>query len=332
MSEKDELYDCIIIGAGPAGLAAGLYAARDRYKTLLLEKFIPGGQINLTERIENYPGFELISGADLVRRMVGQCTKFGIELKDNSEVTALDRLEDGTFSVVVNDGQAVYRSRTIILAPGSSYRKLGVPGEEKFTGSGVSYCGTCDAAFFKDQHVVAVGGGNTALEETLHLAKFCSKVTLVHRRDEFRADKVLVEELMAKKDQLNIELKLSHTLQRIEGDKHVERAVLLNKKTGQELPVQCQGVFLFVGMVPNTEFLRGFVELDENNFIKADPAYLRTSTPGVFVAGDCRSAAAMQLATAAADGVVAAMMIKEYLRDPDWWNRPARGVICIEGR
>jgi len=324
-----ERYDCIIIGAGPAGLAAGLYAARDRFKTLLLEKFVPGGQINNTDRIENYPGFERISGYELIEKMQKQTVAFGGEIKTGSEVTALKKLSNGDIEISCDKDK--YLARAVILAPGSDYRKLGIPGEDKFrnAGAGVSYCGTCDAPFFKGKSVVAIGGGNTALEETLHLCKFAAKVTLLHRRDEFRATKVLQEELIAKTKEPNTNLlvKYSTVATAIEGKDRVESARLKNVKTNKEESYPCDGVFIFVGMIPSTGFLKGFVDLTDDGFIKCDFAYLRTSVPGVFVAGDCRVAAGMQLATAVGDGVNAAILLKNYFRDSNWWNQPASGGL-----
>lgn len=320
----ETIYDCIIVGAGPAGLGAGLYTARDRQKTLLLDKFYPGGQINNTDRIENYPGYENISGPDLIMKMVNQVKNFGAEIKTSTEVKTLSRRQDGLIAVA--SAKHTFLGRVVILSPGSSYRPLGVPGEDQFrqAGAGVSYCGTCDAPFFKDKTVVAVGGGNTAVEDTLHLAKYAKKVYMVHRRQEFRATKVLVEELMAyvRKPNSNLELRLDTVITAIEGRGKVEKAILKNVKTGQTDELPCDGVFIFVGMVPNTHFLNGFVDLTEQGFIRCDPAYLRTRVPGVFAAGDCRSGAAMQLVTAVADGVNAAMWSKHYLRDASWWNQP----------
>ncbi len=329
MAEKTELYDCIIIGAGPAGLAAALYTSRDRLKTLVLEKLLPGGQISNTDKIENYPGIERIDGPGLIEQMQNQVLSFGAELKTGCEVTALKKLQDGNIEVSCDDDN--YATRAVILALGSDYRKLGVPGEEEFrnAGAGVSYCGTCDAPFFKGKQVVAVGGGNTAIEETLHLTKFAEKVTIIHRRDQFRATRVLTEELLQKAGEPNSNLiiKYDTVATAIEGREKVESVRLKNVKTGKEENYPCDGVFIFIGMVPNTGFLKGFVGLTENGFIKCDCAYLRTKVPGVFVAGDCRVGAAMQLATAAGDGVTAAMMLKQYFRDPDWWNEPVSDIL-----
>jgi thioredoxin reductase (NADPH) len=324
-----DTYDCIIVGAGPAGLAAALYTARDRMKTLILEKLMPGGQINNTDRIENYPGIERIDGPGLIEQMQKQVQNFGAEIKNSSEVTSLEKLKDGKIAVICDEDK--FTTRAVILTPGSDYRKLGVPGEEEFrqAGAGVSYCGTCDAPFFKGKQVVAVGGGNTAVQEALHLTKFAEKVTMIHRRDEFRAAKVLVEELLEKANETNSNLiiKYDTVATAIQGKGKVQSVRLKNVKTNKEEDYPCDGVFIFIGMVPNTGFLKGSIELTENGFIKCDCAYLRTSVPGVFVAGDCRIGAAMQLATAVGDGVVAAMMLKQYFRDPKWWDQPVSDLL-----
>ncbi len=329
MAEQTELYDCIIVGAGPASLGAALYTSRDRLKTLMLEKFVPGGQISTTDRIENYPGIERIDGPDLIAQMQKQAVNFGAEIKTGSEVTALEKLQDGNIAVYCDKDK--YIARAVILAPGSSYRKLGVPGEEEFrsAGAGISYCGTCDAPFFKGKSVVAVGGGNTAVEETLHLSKYAEKVTLIHRRDEFRATRVLTEELLTKANEpdSNLIIKYSTIATAIEGEGKVQSVKLKNVKTDEEENYPCDGVFIFIGMVPNTDFLKGFVDLTDNGFIRCDCAYLRTKVPGVFVAGDCRVGAAMQLATAVGDGVITAMMLKQYFRDPNWWNEAVSDVL-----
>jgi thioredoxin reductase (NADPH) len=320
----DTVYDVIIVGAGPAGLGGALYAARDRRKTLVLEKMIPGGQIYNTDRIENYPGIPRVDGPSLIEQMQKQVEGFGAEIRQAAEVTGLEKLKNG--HVAVHCDSDSYTGRAVVLAPGSSYRKLGVPGEDEFrnAGAGVSYCGTCDAPFFRDKEVVSVGGGNTAIEETLHLMKYVKKVTLIHRRDEFRGDKVLVEELLehAGKPATNLVIRYDTIATAIRGDGRVQSVCLKNVKTAKEENYPCDGVFIFVGMVPNTAFLKGVVQLTEHGFIRCDCAYLRTSMPGVFAAGDCRIGAGMQLATAVADGVNAALMVKQYFRDPQWWHKP----------
>jgi thioredoxin reductase (NADPH) len=318
-----DIYDCVIVGGGPAGLGAGLYTARDGMKTLIVDKYVCGGQIINTDRIENYPGIEQIDGVGLIMNMRKQVENFNAEIKESMEVTGLKKLDDGDIEVICGDD--VFRGKSVILSPGSSYRNLNVPGETEFrnAGAGVSYCGTCDAPFFKGKEVVCVGGGNTAVEETLHLCKFASKVTLVHRRDEFRATKILADELKVKAEEkdTNLVLKYDTVVEAIEGEGKVQRVMMRNVKNDEgayEYP--CDGVFIFIGTVPNTGFLDGFVDLTEHGYIMADCGYLRTKVPGVFAAGDCRIGAAMQLATAVSDGVTAAIMTKQHLRDPEWWT------------
>ena len=321
-----EVFDVAIIGAGPAGLAAGLYTSRDRYSTLMLEKNgLPGGQIMLTERIENYPGWENITGPDLIQHMTNQVQNFGTAIRTGEQVTGFKRLDNGIIEIHVNDDEKIYRARAVILSPGSDYRQLHIPGEAELRLMGkVSYCATCDGAFYRDKHVLTVGGGNTAVEDTLYLAtRFARKTTLVHRRKEFRAQKILQEELVEKARSHNIDLKVPYVVERIVGNADnsaIDHVELRNLETKALEKLQVDGVFVFVGMVPNTSFLKGFVPLNEHGFIQCDRAYLRTAVPGVFAVGDCREAATMQLATAVGDGVVAAMMLKEYFRDPQWWS------------
>ena len=326
----ENLWDVVIIGAGPAGLAAAIYTARDRYKTAVLDKFMAGGQITTTNRIENYPGIERIDGQTLIETMQRQAENFGAQILPGREVTSLQRRPDGL--IHASCGRETYVARAVIVAVGSTYRKLGIPGEEQFrnAGAGVSYCGTCDAPFFRDKVVVTVGGGNTAIEETLHLTKYARKVTLIHRRDEFRASKVMVEELSAKaaEPNSNLIIRTRTTPVAVQGKGRVESVKLRDTVTNREEDYPCDGVFIFVGTVPGTGFLRGFVNMTPAGFVECDGMFLRTSTPGVFVAGDCRVGAGMQLATAVGDGVNAAVLLKEYFRDPAWWAQP---VAASEG-
>jgi len=326
-------YDVIIVGGGPAGLAAALYAARDRYRTLILEKNgLPGGQIMLTDRIENYPGHPEITGMALIDNQRAQVERFGAEIVANRTVDGLTRRDDGLVDVEIA-GEGTLAARAVILAPGSDYRLLGVPGETELRQAGrVSYCATCDGAFYTDKHVLTVGGGNTAVEDTVYLAtRFTRKITLIHRRREFRAQQVLVEELEKTAREKDIDVKLPYVLERIVPDAsggELDHVEIRNVETDQVENLVVDGVFIFAGMIPNTKWLAGVVEMDEVGYIACDPVTLKTSMPGVFVAGDCRQQAAMQLATACADGVVAAMMLKEYFRDPGTWQAtmPAEGI------
>ena len=292
---------------------------------------MPGGQINNTNRIENYPGIIQIDGPTLIQNMQKQAESFGTEIKAGYEVEKIEKQKDGNIALLCNE--ETLTAKVVILTPGSSYRHLNIPGEKEFGGSGVSYCGTCDAPFFKGKNIVSIGGGNTAVEETLHLVKFAQKVTMIHRRDEFRASKVLVEELLTKANEPNSNLiiKYNTVATAIQGDKKVQSVKLENIKDNTEENYPCDGVFIFVGMVPNTGFLKGFVELTDWGYIKCDCGFLRTTVPGVFAAGDCRIGASMQLATAVGDGVVAAMMMKQYLRDPEWWNTPVSDLYQPTG-
>jgi len=330
---ESELYDVIIVGAGPAGFAAALYTTRDRYSTLILEKSgLAGGQIMLTNEVVNYPGYESITGPDLIAHMQKQVENFGAEVTILSEVTGLTRRDDGHLAVEVNGGEKTYLGRAVILTPGSDYRQLGVPGESELReATRVSYCATCDGAFYRDKHILAVGGGNTAVEDTIYLAeRFTKKVTMIHRREEFRAQKILVDELYRKAAEHNIDIKLPYLLTEIVADesgKEIDHVKLTNVKTNEVEQLKVDGVFLFVGMIPNTRWLKGIVELTDQGYIRCDCLTLQTSMPGVFVAGDCRAGAAMQLATACADGVVAAMMLKQYYRDPSAWAKEsAEGI------
>ncbi len=322
----NEVYDVIMIGAGPAGLAAGLYAARDRYKCLLLERNgLPGGQIMLTDRIENYPGWETISGPDLVTHQVNQAKKFGAEIATGKSVENITRREDGLIEIEVNRGKETYVTRAVILTPGSDYRQLGVPGETELRQVGkVSYCATCDGAFYRDKRILTVGGGNTAVEDTIYLAnQFTDKITIAHRRTEFRAQKILVEELYEVAAEKGLNIKLPYVLERIvatEDGNEIDHVELKNVDTGEIENIEVDGVFIFVGMVPNTKFLEGIVEINDAGYIACDPVTLKTSTPGIYVAGDSRQQASMQLATACADGVVAAMQLKDFFRDPSAWT------------
>jgi thioredoxin reductase (NADPH) len=330
MPQSDKEYDVIIIGGGPAGLAAALYTARDRYSTLILEKNgLPGGQIMLTEHVENYPGYQKISGFDLIEQMKTQVLSFGAELVASQAADNIRRRDDGMLEIDVNKGERTYVARSVIVSPGSDYRNLGIPGEtEMRQATRVSYCATCDGAFYRDKHVLVIGGGNTAVEDTVYLAtRFTDKITMIHRRTEFRAAKVLVEELYAAADERNIDIKLPYVPVEIvatDDGADIDHVKIRNVDTDAIEEIGVDGVFIFVGMNPNTAWLKDVLKIDDGGYIYADPLTMKTSMPGVFAAGDCRRQAAMQLATATADGVVAAMQLREYFRDPLTWT-PALG-------
>jgi len=333
----DQVYDVIIIGAGPAGLAAGIYAARDRHRTLLFEKSaLPGGQIMLANRVENYPGYESITGRDLIDHMAKQVAAFGGEIATGRAATVLRPRPDGLLEVAANGDERAYVTRAAILALGSHYRQLGVPGEAEMRQAGrVSYCAICDGPFYRDKEVLVVGGGNTAVQDAAYLAKqFTRKLTIVHRRREFRAEKVLVEELYAVANEKDVDVKLPYVIAEIVGsdDKtKIDHVTIRNVETDETEAMRPDGVFVLVGTVPDSQFLRGTVDMDDAGHIACDPRRLTTSMRGVFVAGDCRQGAPMQLVTACADGALAAMMAKEYFREPSARSRIAAERGPAEG-
>ncbi|NPV60399.1 MAG: thioredoxin-disulfide reductase [Actinobacteria bacterium] len=307
MAEK--AVDVVVAGGGPAGLTAGLYLARARMDVLLVEKQAPGGAPALTEKIENYPGFpEGISGFELVDRMRRQAEGFGLRI---SSFNPLEGLEDGGDLKKVRTAEAEIAARAVVLAMGMRPAKLGVPGEEEFHGRGVSYCATCDAAFFKDGVVAVVGGGNSAVEEALFLSRFARKVIIVHRRDRLRAGGVLEERALSNP---KMDFAWKKTVKEIRGEDRVTGLVLADVEGGPDVEIEVDGVFLYVGNIPNTEEVRGTVELDERGFIKTD-ADLRTSVPGVFAAGDVRSGAVWQVAAAVGDGVRAALRAQFHVEN-----------------
>ncbi len=293
-------YDVIIVGAGPAGMAAAIYTGRAMLDTLVLEKGIHGGQILLTDWIENYPGFpDGVAPFQLMEDFRKQAEKFGAKFQKD-EVKEIRRENDCWRLVSNNDN---YLAKVVIIATGSVYQKLGVKGEEKLTGKGVSYCATCDAAFFRDKEVAVVGGGDQALEEAIFLAKFCRKVIIIHRRDDFRATKILQERIFANK---KIKVIWDSVATEILGEGRVEYLAVKNIKTGATSEIRLDGVFISVGMAPNTGFLKGLLDLDEQGRIKVSPT-MATSQPGIFAAGDATNACPQQVATAVGTGVAAAI-------------------------
>ena len=305
---KNVDYDLVIIGGGPAGLTAGLYASRARLNVILLEKVMPGGQVVTTDWVENYPGFpEGISGPDLVQKMTAQVQKFDLKIETNA-VVSMD-LSEPIKKITLSD--RVITTHAIIIASGASPKKLGVPGEDTFYGKGVSACATCDGPFFKDSVVAAVGGGDTAVQESLFLTKFAKKVYLIHRRDQLRAEAILQERALANE---KIEFLWDSVLTGIKGLTDVEKISVQNLKTGDTKEIAVEGCFIWVGILPNAEFLPEVVELDQYGFIIVD-TNMQTSVAGVYAAGDVRSTPLRQIATAVGDAAIAAFSAEHYLQN-----------------
>jgi len=301
-----EAYDVIIIGAGPAGLSAAVYTGRARLNTLVLEKGMPGGQILLADFVENYPGFP--EGAvpfELMGNFRKHAEKFGAKIATD-EVKEI-RKKDSLWNVVGNKDE--YSTKTVIVATGSIYSKLGVPREEELTGKGLSYCATCDGAFFKDKEVGVVGGGDNALTEALFLTKFCKKVTIIHRRDQLRAEKILQERALANG---KIDILLDAIVQEIQGEERFESILVKNVKTNEISQLKFDGLFVSIGTDPNTGFVKGFLDLDEREKIKVGIS-MTTSQAGIFAAGDVTNACPEQMAIAVGSGVIAALAADEYV-------------------
>ena len=299
------MYDLIIIGGGPAGLTAGIYAQRARLKTLLLEKEIVGGQIAVSDVIENYPGFSSISGAELMEKFEQHAKGFGLEIK----LTDVTDVQDKGKEKIVKTSEGDLITKAVIVATGAKPRRLGVPGEKEFTGKGVSYCATCDGPFFKGQRVLVVGGGDTAIKEAVYLSKIASTVYLAHRRDQLRAEKIIQEKAFSTP---NIKMLFSHILKEIKGKTGVEKVTLQNLKDNTVKELDIEGVFIFVGINPTTDFVD--VEKDKQGFIKTDQD-MRTSVNGIFAAGDCRTTPLKQVSTAVGDGALAAYMVEKYIEE-----------------
>jgi len=301
-------YEVIIIGGGPAGLTAGLYTSRARLRTLLIESGLFGGQMTTTETIENYPGFpQGITGDELGRLMEEQAKRFGMETV-NDEVVEV-RLEGHLKHVRTSESS--YLGETLILCMGAEYRKLGVPGEKEFTGKGISYCATCDGPFFKDSQVMVVGGGDSALTEALFLTKFVKELNIIHRRDALRATKIYQERAFANS---KIKFIWNSVVQEIKGDTVVRSIIIKNVKSGEVREFETDGVFLFVGISPRTQFLKGLVEMDEGGYILTNEQ-CESSVKGIFAAGDCRKKLLRQVTTAVGDGATAAFAVEKYLEE-----------------
>jgi thioredoxin reductase (NADPH) len=304
-------YQLIILGGGPAGLTAGLYAARDQLEVLLVEKGVVGGQVLVTDWIDNYPGFpEGLTGSDLVEKMAAQVARFGLKTYNGNVVKV--ELSAATKKLTLESGEEL-RSRALIICTGARPNKLGIPGEEKLTGKGVSYCATCDGPFFRGQEILVVGGGDTAVQEADFLTKFASKVTIIHRRDTLRATKVLQEKAFANE---RIEFIWNSNVVAIEGEKEIERVRIRNIEN-EEKEIAASGIFILIGTIPNSEILPlEQLGADEHGFIKTDEE-MRTRVPGVMAAGDIRSKTVRQIINGAGEGAVAAITAQHYLSELD---------------
>ena len=297
------IYDVVIIGGGPAGLTAAIYTARARLKTLIIEKAGCGGQMAITDLLENYPGFSGINGFDLAAKLEAQARDFGAEITYDEALS----IEDGEIKKVIT-ANGKFETKTIIVAAGTKVKGTGIPGEEKFIGKGVSFCAVCDAPFYKGKDVLVIGGGDSALQEALYLAKFAKNVTIIHRRDQFRAAKILQERLSAHK---NISVMYDTIPEEIAGDSAIDHVRLSNVKTGEKQNLKVSGVFVFIGLIPNT-LADSKLKVDEAGYIITDEN-MAASIAGVFACGDIRKKGLRQVVTAAADGAQAAISAQHYI-------------------
>ncbi|MCD4795995.1 MAG: thioredoxin-disulfide reductase [Candidatus Cloacimonetes bacterium] len=306
--ELNTQYDVAIVGGGPAGLSAAIYAARGGLKTIIFEKTLVGGQITITAEVENYPGFEeSVSGFDIVEKMQKQAEKFDAEIKIE-EVKAIG-LEG--LCKIVETNKGIYKVKSVIIASGAHPRKLAIPGEEKYTGRGVSYCATCDGALYRGKVVAVIGGGDSAVEEAMFLTKFASKVYIIHRRDQLRAVKILQERVFANE---KIEMIWDSVVQEIQGGDFVENLLLYNKKTKKTSELSLNGVFIFVGIIPSSDLVESRVDFDDQNFIKTDET-MHTKIPGVYAAGDVTHKVLRQIITAGSDGATAAFSAEKWIEE-----------------
>ena len=308
----NDLWDTLIIGAGPAGVSAGIYAVRGGLKTLIVEKQFVGGQIALTYEVENYPGYPIIGGLELAQKLSEHLDRFSVPMYLEG-VRGLSEDADGKFLVEVDSGRKI-PARTLIIASGSSPNRLPAENEEKFYGRGVSYCAVCDGPFFKGKPVAVVGGGDAAIEEATYLASICSEVTLIHRRREFRAQPLYVERLRQKP---NVFFKQPYVVTSIFGNEEVDGAILKNVETGEEERLFVSAVFVFIGHTPNTSFARGFVDMSEDGQIYVDHR-MRTSRRGVFAVGDLTYRSLKQMVISCGEGCTAAIMARHFLENGKW--------------
>jgi len=295
--------DVVIIGGGPSGLTAAIYAARAGLDVLIIEKAGCGGQMAITDNLENYPGYSSVNGFELAVKLEEQARNFGAEIAYDEVVS----IEDGAVKKIITVNES-FEAKTVIIASGASPKKLEIKGEEKFLGRGVSFCATCDAPFYKDKKAAVVGGGDSAVQEAIYLSKFASSVTLLHRRDKLRAAKILQEKILSYS---NIDIMYDTIPEEIIGGEKIEKLIVSNVKTGEKQDLAIDGVFVFIGLLPNTSFLQTLV-LDEKGYIITDEN-MNTNTAGIFACGDARKKQLRQVVTAAADGAQAAISAQHYL-------------------
>jgi thioredoxin reductase (NADPH) len=304
----EKIYDVIIIGAGPAGMTAAVYTSRANLSTLMLERGVPGGQMANTEEIENYPGFETILGPELSTKMFDHAKKFGAEYAYGDVTDVIDGKSYKTIVV----GPKEYKARAIIIATGAEYKKMGIPGEDELTGRGVSYCAVCDGAFFRKKELVVVGGGDSAVEEGAYLTRFADKVTIVHRRDELRAQKILQDRAFAND---KIEFIWNSTVKKVnEHNGKVGSVTLVSTVDGSEREFEADGMFVYIGMNPLTAPFKKLGILNENGYIETNEI-METSVPGIFAAGDVREKLLRQVVTATGDGSIAAQAVQKYVEE-----------------
>jgi thioredoxin reductase (NADPH) len=306
---KCPYYDLVVVGGGPTGLTAALYAAREGFDVLVIERSGLGGQAGITERLDNFPGFpEGVSGAEFADRLTQQARRFGVELLQAQEVVGL-RSEAESRYLTLADGQEI-GSKAVLIATGSTYRRLGVPGEEELIGAGVHFCATCDGPFYKGQEVAVIGGGNSAAEESIFLTRFASKVTMLVRGGELTASKVVIDKI---EETPSVEVRYNTTVSELKGENRLNGIVIQDQKSGVNEELNPSGVFVFIGLMPNTSWLPNEINRDDYGFIITDE-HLETSIPGVFAAGDVRKGSTKQAASAAGEGAAVALMIREYVR------------------
>lgn len=302
---QEEIYDVIVIGSGPGGMTAALYASRSDLNTLILERGVPGGQLINTAEIENYSGFQSIKGPDLATKMYDGATAFGADYRFGDVQEIIDGKE---FKQVVT-ADKIYKTRTVVIATGAEHRKLGVDGEEALRGRGVSYCAVCDGAFFRNRPLVVIGGGDSAVEEGTYLTQFASEVTIIHRRDELRAQKILQDRAFANE---KVNFIWDSVVEEIQGEHKVDSVRIRNVKTNEVSEVPADGAFIYVGLIPNTDSFASLGITDEEGWIETD-AYMETTVPGIFAIGDVRQTVLRQVATAVGDGSIAGDAAYKYI-------------------